>query len=254
VGSAARRVKDAVPPDGPAGRGAASGLSPANRDVVDVLLYPWYASLARHIPRTVTPNQITTWSGACGIAACACVLLVEGRLGLLLGALLLYLYTALDSLDGIHARATGQSSAFGYFYDHVLDSLVLVLLLFSVGVRFSMLTPFFVLLFLLRVMLNAVGFLATKVTGELHLPAMGPVFETICYAVAFLTLGLWPHSFVLPLPDGAAPWVRGLLARNGLLEWDVLRAFCLLYFVGIPLGLRRMLMEVRSAAAGGRGR
>jgi phosphatidylglycerophosphate synthase len=197
----------------------------------------------------VTPNQITTLSGICGIAACGCLLLVPTRSGLLLSALLLYLYTALDSLDGIHARATAQASAIGYFYDHLLDSVILALLLFSVGVRFSLLTPFFVLLFLLRVMLNAVGFLAREVTGELHLPALGPVFETICYAVAFLTLAVWPHSFALPLPEDTAPGVRGVLARNGLLEWDVLKLLCLLYFAGIPLGLRRMLAEVRATAA-----
>jgi phosphatidylglycerophosphate synthase len=229
-------------------------VSAANRDIVDVLLYPCYTSLARRIPRAVTPNQITTFSAICGIAACGCVLLLEARWGLFLAAALLYLYTALDSLDGIHARATGQASTLGYFYDHLVDSVVLALLLFSVSVRFSLLTPFFALLFLLRVMLNAVGFLAAKITGEVHLPAMGPVFESICYCVAFLTLSLWPHSFALPLPDATAPWLRGFLVKNGLAEWDVLKLFCLLYLAGIPLALRRLLAEVRTTAAAAAGR
>ena len=216
---------------------------------MDVLLYPHYTVLARRIPRGVTPNQLTTLAGICGVLACACLLFAHSRVGLFLSAVLLYLYTAFDSLDGIHARATGQSSPLGYFYDHFLDSLVLVLLLFSVSVRFSLLTPFFLLLFLLRVMLNAVGFLTREVTGELHLPPLGPVFETICYCVAFLVLGLWPHSFVLPLPDATAPVVRDFLVRNGLMQWDVLKVFCLLYFAGIPLALQRQLAEVRTAAA-----
>ena len=214
---------------------------------MDVLLYPAYTALARRIPSGVTPNQITTLAGICGVLACASLLLVRTRSGLLVAALLLYLYTALDSLDGIHARATGQSSKLGYFYDHLLDSLVVVLLLFAVGVRFSMLTPFFVLLFLMRVMLNAVGFLTREVTGELHLPALGPVFETICYCAAFLTLSVWPHSYEVALPDSTPPGVRGFLTRNGLLEWDVLKVLCLLYFAGIPLALRRQLAEVRAA-------
>jgi hypothetical protein len=43
--------------------------------------------------------------------------------------------------------------------------------------------------------------------------------------------------------------VRDFLVRNGLMQWDVLKVFCLLYFAGIPLALQRQLAEVRTAAA-----
>jgi hypothetical protein len=112
---------------------------------------------------------------------------------------------------GSTPRATGQSSPLGYFYDHFLDSLVLVLLLFSVSVRFSLLTPFFLLLFLLRVMLNAVGFLTREVTGELHLPPLGPVLKRFATAWhswcwAYGHIPSCSRSPTRPLPWSGTSW------------------------------------------------
>lgn len=208
-------------------------LKASNRDLVDRLTYPLYGRIAVHIPRSVTPNAITIASFAVALAGVACLGFGRSPLSLVAAAGLLYLYTLLDSLDGIHARLTGQTSPIGHFLDHLFDTLVLSLLLFAVLVRFDLLSPLYVGLVLARLTLQAVGFLVEKTIGELPLPALGPVFETFCYIGGFLAVAICPFEIALAgrLPGEA---VR-LLGAIGLARLDVMRLLLLVYVPGILL-------------------
>lgn len=67
----------------------------------------------------VTPNMLTI-AGFLGNVAAA-VLVANGQL--LVGGILVLLFSALDMLDGALARATGRATPFGALFDSVLDRL-----------------------------------------------------------------------------------------------------------------------------------
>ncbi len=79
-----------------------------------------------HIPRRITPNQLTLMGQVCALGAAACSA-VAGHGGpgwlLILSSFLLLAYLTFDNLDGAHARRTGQTSHLGEFLDHGLDGL-----------------------------------------------------------------------------------------------------------------------------------
>jgi phosphatidylglycerophosphate synthase len=68
----------------------------------------------------VTPNQVTTVSLACALAAAWCFA-QPGDESPAIGALLFFAFYVLDNCDGEIARAKGLSSRFGQFYDTFVD-------------------------------------------------------------------------------------------------------------------------------------
>jgi phosphatidylglycerophosphate synthase len=68
----------------------------------------------------VTPNQITTGSLVCSLAAAWCFSTSQDELQPL-GALLFFAFYVLDNCDGEVARAKGLCSRFGHFYDTFVD-------------------------------------------------------------------------------------------------------------------------------------
>lgn len=84
-----------------------------------------WAPLARRVPPAVKPNALTA-SGALAMV-CALVLVrmgVDGNRWGFLGAVACTAwYLTADNIDGPHARRTGQTSQFGEFLDHWLDSI-----------------------------------------------------------------------------------------------------------------------------------
>ncbi|MEX2666461.1 CDP-alcohol phosphatidyltransferase family protein [Candidatus Uabimicrobium amorphum] len=76
------------------------------------------------LPAKLKPNTITIFGFFCMILSGISVWLTfyGYDIGFLAAVLFLFAYTACDNVDGMHARATGQSSRLGEFLDHWLDS------------------------------------------------------------------------------------------------------------------------------------
>jgi archaetidylinositol phosphate synthase len=98
---------------------------------------PWDQRLARILVKpltrtTITPNQVTSVSLLCGVAGG--VLLGMGGALAGWGALLYVLAQFIDHMDGELARATGQTSVFGHYYDHVAGGIFEVVMFAGVGI------------------------------------------------------------------------------------------------------------------------
>jgi hypothetical protein len=85
------------------------------------------------IPAWVSPNALALTSGVLAAMAVASVWLflgnmragtVAGKVWMIRTALLLIIYGVCDQLDGMQARPTDRSSAFGEFLDHWVDTLI----------------------------------------------------------------------------------------------------------------------------------
>lgn len=96
---------------------------PMGGDPKEMRSYMWYCfesshcALARHIPRDVSPNQITLCGCLCAALACAAIWYEWWGCAFILHNL----YQIFDNLDGMHARATGQCSRYGCMLDHFVD-------------------------------------------------------------------------------------------------------------------------------------
>lgn len=75
----------------------------------------------------ITPNQITVVGGCIGVVG-AILLTIPSQVALVVGSLILLLWTILDALDGEIARFTGKSSLAGAFLDNMFDHVILALI------------------------------------------------------------------------------------------------------------------------------
>lgn len=97
---------------------------------------PWDARIAFFLIRPlqdspITPNHLTTFRLAVGLAAAAAFATGQWPN---LGALLFALSNLLDHTDGELARLTGKTSRTGHVYDLASDACVHILLFVSIGV------------------------------------------------------------------------------------------------------------------------
>jgi len=93
--------------------------------------------IVRRLARTgLSPNLVTTAVLLLGIAAG--LLLASGERWMMnLGAGLFMLAMLGDHIDGNLARATGKTSAFGHYYDHVAMATTYTAMFIGVGVGYS---------------------------------------------------------------------------------------------------------------------
>jgi len=84
----------------------------------------------RLVDHQITPNQISLFSFLCSVLA-ASLFALEGYFALLLGGLMAQFASILDGCDGEVARLKHQSSAYGGWFDAVLDRYADAFLLFG---------------------------------------------------------------------------------------------------------------------------
>lgn len=144
------------------------------------------------IPAWIAPNAITIFGALCSIAAVPCA--VAGGAGYLgfwgLSALLLFVYTTADNLDGAHARRTGQASKVGEFLDHGLDGL-------STGVLFIIPALIITDNPIIITAILIIGILGYSITfweqyhcGKLVIPMLGQIEGMVTIAGAEIVMGL----------------------------------------------------------------
>lgn len=95
----------------------------------------FFAPIVRALPRRITPNQITITGQLAAVAAFALVVIARplGAAGYVGLAALAGFYVLADSIDGLFARHTRQTSRLGELLDHWLDAISVPLIVLSFG-------------------------------------------------------------------------------------------------------------------------
>lgn len=107
-------------------------------DPIDNILYRFCDVLSPAFKATGhTPNLITTYSLITGILAC--YFLYTGRIELFISLYILSYF--FDCFDGYFARRYKMTSKFGDIYDHTKDTVVSILLLVVVFLRYRVTFP-----------------------------------------------------------------------------------------------------------------
>jgi len=92
-------------------------------DINDFWCFPNRWVVKSLYPLSITPTQITILSLVAGLVSVCCYM-IDSSVGLMWGALFLYLKIFLDNVDGNLARVKGEVSRLGRFLDSLIDFIV----------------------------------------------------------------------------------------------------------------------------------
>ena len=143
-----------------------------------------YKHVGKHIPKSLTPNDVTLIGALGGLFAVVSTLLANVSPLFFIGTLLgLAIHLVADDLDGYVARSRGMSSRAGAYFDLITDVLFSTFLILSFG-----LTPY------CNMAVAAFGapLYGVNVTmmnyiiyfNEFQFPRLGPIEAHIAYAAA----------------------------------------------------------------------
>ena len=175
--------------------------------------------LAERIPAWINSDHLTALGFAAQVATGASYALARfNKLWLLAAIAFLAVNWFGDSLDGTLARVRQQQRPrYGFYVDHMLDSLGAVALMGGLALSGYMRPPIAIGLLVLFLLLSIQSYLATYTLGEFRISfwSFGPTELRVLLAVGNLALFRWP--FVLkghvPLFDfGGAIGIIGMTA------------------------------------------
>lgn len=151
-----------------------------------------YNIYGNHIPKKITPNQITLIGALGGLLGIVCVLLSKISPFFLVGTILgITCHLICDDLDGFVARTRKMSSYYGSYFDLLVDILHITLLI--IALSFTGYINFKISIFLVPVysliLFTAMNYILYF--KEFLFPRIGPiethlVFIVICIGSIFL--------------------------------------------------------------------
>jgi phosphatidylglycerophosphate synthase len=220
-----------------------TSLSYENRDVAYALVAPAYDVLARFVPRAVTPNQLTLAGLACTIVAAIALNVVHAPWICAVAAALVLGYEIFDSLDGKHARNTGQSSRFGAYLDTAIDGLAAGLLYTGLVGHFGLTSAIFLFAIAIRMGKACLVYASAAETGLRLNPEIGTTVENLAMVAVLLLSAAWPTA---GLHLGALlPMWQPQLAALQLDTLDWIRAGLVFLVVFLPISAVFDVLEVK---------
>lgn len=165
----------------------------AYHDVIYRFTYYMLQDIAKLIPASIRPNQITLVAFMFSLISCACLYFIKAPIAYLYWALFNFCWFIFDALDGMHARITGQSSEFGGFLDHYLDNIFFIFMFSVFILKFDLLYPFYIFIILCRFTLCAVVFIVQNHTGKMYLTRFSGGGEFLLMTLVMIFSYLYPH-------------------------------------------------------------
>ena len=175
-----------------------------------------YKLLGKHIPKSMTPNQVTGVGVLGGIFAIICALLANISPFFLIGTIFgLFVHMTADVLDGYVARSRGMSSRAGAYFDLISDVLISTFLLLAFGLTpYAHLAPAAFAAPLYGVM-NVTIMNYIIYYNEFQFPRLGPIEAHIAYS-AFCVIAMILRSKVLFTVFGIGVMAGDILLVIGL--------------------------------------
>lgn len=175
--------------------------------------------MAERTPAWINSDHLTAVGFVAQLATGACYAMARyHKYWLLVAVGCLVLNWLGDSLDGTLARVRNrQRPRYGFYVDHMLDSIGTVALMAGIGLSSYMSFPIAIALMVLFLLLSIQSYLATHTLGEFRLSfwSFGPTELRILLAIGNLALFRWPrvlHSHYRLFDVGGAVGIVGMTA------------------------------------------
>jgi len=173
--------------------------------------------LVRFVPRSVHPNAITHLGHLASLCGAACVAIDPPKSGLrfVVAAALVQVYCWTDNADGAHARRTGQTSKYGEFLDHGLDSLTALYVVLITSAMLGLPAFWWVVLAAMAPAAAAIIYWEQAHTGVMRLAMLNQVEGMLVLALALVGTAIL----------GTDVWVRyelfGVNGQTALVAWTI---------------------------------
>lgn len=190
-----------------------------------------YRTLGKHIPKNMTPNQMTAVGALGGLFAIISALLSNLSRWFLIGTIAgLLTHLIADDLDGYIARTRGMSSRAGAYFDLITDVLMSTFLLLAFGLTpFAHLAPAAFAAPLYGIM-NVTMMNYIIYFNEFQFPRLGPVEAHIGY-ISFCILAIIFKNRAVFTLFGIGATVGDVLIVLAMLPmyYEMIRMTCALF-------------------------
>lgn len=190
-----------------------------------------YRTLGKHIPKNMTPNQMTAVGALGGLFAIISALLSNLSRWFLIGTIAgLLTHLIADDLDGYIARTRGMSSRAGAYFDLITDVLMSTFLLLAFGLTpFAHLAPAAFAAPLYGIM-NVTMMNYIIYFNEFQFPRLGPVEAHIGYIAFCILTIIFKNRAVFTL-FGIGATVGDVLIVLAMLPmyYEMIRMACALF-------------------------
>lgn len=213
-----------------------NGVIPSDyNDYIYRLTYYLLTPLAPHIPKRISPNQITVLAFLSALTGTALLYFIKTPMAYIYWVIFNLIWFLLDALDGMHARLSNQSSEYGAFLDHALDNIYFIFMLTVFAAKFDLLHMLYIYIIILRVTAAVMVFTVQCHTKRLYLSRFSGGLEFLLFSTAMILSYYYPHmnpallttnSFLLKCID-ALSLQQGLFMKCALL----------VYFIGVPVNM-----------------
>lgn len=205
-------------------------------DYIYRFIYFLLKPLAPHIPKSVTPNQITVLGFVFAMMGNAALFFIHTNAAYLYWTLFNFLWFLTDALDGMHARLSNQSSEFGAFLDHALDNIYFLFMLTAFVARFDLMHLLYIYIVILRLTAAVTVFTVQCHTGRLYLSRFSGGLETVLFSTAMILSYYYPNASV------TIPILSFLHLSSGVF----MKCALLVYFIGVPLSVVQQFRFVQT--------
>lgn len=188
-----------------------------------------YKTIGKHIPKNMTPNQITFIGALGGLIGIICAFLAKINALFLIGTILgLLCHLICDDLDGYVARTRNMTSKAGGYFDLLSDILHITYLI--IALAFSGYISFQIAIFLVPIyaliIFTAMNYILYL--KEFLFPRLGPI-ET--------------HMFFVLLCIGSMIWKQSIIWNWGVVSLKFADIVCLVG--GIPMYYEMIRLQIQ---------
>ena len=204
----------------------------------------WMLSpIAPHVPKSMTPNQISLAAFISAMTGNILLLSIKTPSAYLYWVLFNFIWFLLDALDGMHARLSNQSSEYGGFLDHSLDNVYFLFMLMAIAIKFDMTSVLYIYIFLLRVTASLMVFTVQCHTKRLYVGRFTGGLEFLLLNSAMILSACfahtnpmnWTHNTMLLYCMNAVDLQTGVFMKLAFLP----------YFIGVPINIILQFRFVR---------
>ncbi len=201
-------------------------------DVIYRMTYPLLWKLVPYIPRGITPNQLTVAAFLSTLIAALLLYFVTSPVAYLYWALFNLLWYVLDSLDGMHARNTSQTSEYGAFLDHALDNISFVFMFTVFVIKFDLLHSLYIFIILLRFTAAVMVFTVQCHAKRLYLSKFSGGAEFVMMTMVMVLTYLFPHFNLATYTTN--PLLLNIINLLNLQQGIFMKLVLLIYLFGVP--------------------
>ena len=215
-----------------------------NRDLTYGWLFPLYQRIAASVPGSVSPNWLTLLGLGCAVAVAVLLLAWHDPMACIVAGIFALLSGMFDCIDGIHARNTGRSTAFGAYLDAAVDAVTAGIIYPALIVRYQLYAPIFIFTACFRPVVACMIHACTAETRVRIDPEFGSLSENVVLSIVLFAAGGFPGAVDL---DIAAPnsWLANFLTTQMLADLSIVKVGLLFAAVALPVTAIRGVVEAR---------